>query len=229
MNWIINNSAAPAQPNMLFLLILLIIPIGIVMYMRKKKKDKEASIPKQRKEGDEVWKTVKDFLKQNDETGKEIIETYVAKRPDPNIVDKTKTKEEQKKQKEIIKQNKTKIKQEKQQAKKDGKIYKAPLPKDIYVVWFKTKNCKTNIVDEPRIIECEVKMIKINKYDSQRKIVIHGEKDYETESKWVLPLKEAEEIKLKKEMERYQKAQKRKEKFNFFKKKRKKTKNNKKG
>lgn len=228
MSWLINNGAATAQPNMFFLLILLIIPIGIIMYMRKKKKDKESNIPKQRKEGDEVWKTVKDYLKQNNETGKEIIETYVVKRPDENIVDKTKSKEEQKKQKEIIKQNKIKIKKEKQQAKKEGKIYKAPGPKDIYLVWFKTKNSKTNIVDEPRIIECEVKMIKINKYDSQRKIVIHGEKDYATEAKWVLPLKEAEELKLKKEMERYQKTQKRKEKFNFLKKKNKKTKNTKK-
>lgn len=205
-----SSGQAPA-PNLFFLVILLVIPVGLFFYIKKKKKDKENEIPKGRHEGDEVWKTVKDFLKNNGEIGKEIIETYVAKRPDENIVDKTLPKEKQLEQKKEIKLRKLKLKEENKKLKAEGKLAKQEKQRDLYVVLFRARNSKTNIEDVPRVIECEVKMIKKGKYETERKILTLGERDYEVESKWILPIKEAEELKYKKELEKQEKIRKKRD------------------
>lgn len=196
--------------NMLFMLILLVVPGFLIFYFIKKKKDKDADIPKKRHDGDEVWKTVKDFLKSNNELGKEIIETYVAKRPDENTVDKSLPKNEQKIQKEEIKKRNQQIKEENKALKKQGKLPKQIKQRELYVVLFTTRNAKTLEQDPPRALECEVKMIKKNKHDTERTISINGLKNYEIESKWILPIKEAEEARIKKELERQEKKQKKK-------------------
>nr|WP_051790360.1 DUF5385 family protein [Malacoplasma iowae] len=91
-----------------FLPLLLIGGIVVAFFLYKKKKQKESSSngPKQRHEGDEVWKAVKDFLRDNEEKGKEIIDTYVAKRLNPDLINRSLPKQEQKKQKEEIKRRK---------------------------------------------------------------------------------------------------------------------------
>ncbi len=202
--------------NLLFLIILIFIPAIAIFYFYKKKKDKDnqPTQTKSEKQG-EVWKTVKDFLKSKNESGKEIVETYVVKRPDENIVNKSLPKEKQKEQKEAIKKRNQALKEENKKLKAEGKLPKQIKQKELYVVLFTTRNPKTKKEDKPRVIECEVKMIKKNKYDTERVIVINGEKDYKTESEWILPIKEAEEAKMKAAIKKEKKREeKRKEKAN---------------
>lgn len=207
----IGGSGSSSGGSPLFLLLLLAVPIGLFFYFMKKKKSKEAAKgPTSRHEGDEVWKTVKDFLKNNGDLGKEIVETYVAKRPDENIINRSLSKDEQKKQKEEIRKRKEELKLENKKLKKEGKLPKNIKPRELYVVLFTTRNPKNKKVDSPRAIECEVKMIKKNKYDTERKIVILGERNYKKESEWILPIKEAEEARFRKEIERREKKQKKK-------------------
>ncbi|WP_412032218.1 DUF5385 family protein [Malacoplasma muris] len=200
--------------NLLFLIILIFIPAIAIFYFYKKKKDKDnqPTQTKSEKQG-EVWKTVKDFLKSKNESGKEIVETYVVKRPDENIVNKSLPKEKQKEQKEAIKKRNQALKEENKRLKAEGKLPKQIKQKELYVVLFTTRNPKTKKEDKPRVIECEVKMIKKNKYDTERVIVINGEKDYKTEAEWILPIKEAEEAKMKAAIKKEKKREeKRKEK-----------------
>nr|WP_229502900.1 DUF5385 family protein [Malacoplasma iowae] len=81
--------------------------------------------------------------------------------------------------------------------------------RELYVVLFTTRNAKTLKVDKPRAIECEVKYVKINRKENERKIIILGERNYKEEAEWILPIKEAEEAKLKKELERQEKRKQR--------------------
>lgn len=194
-----------------FLPIILIVG-GIALfffYKKKKQKDAASNGPKQRHEGDEVWKAVKDFLRENEEKGKEIIDTYVAKRLNPDLINRALPKQEQKKQKEEIKRRKQEKKLENKKLKAEGKKPKIERERELYVVLFTTRNAKTLKVDKPRAIECEVKYIKINKKENERKIVILGEKNYKQEAEWILPIKQAEEEKLKKELERQEKRKQR--------------------
>lgn len=205
----IGGTGGSSGSSPLFVLLLLVVPIGLFFYFMKKKKNKDAAKgPTTRHEGDEVWKTVKDFLKSNGDLGKEIVETYVAKRPDENIINRSLSKEEQKKQKQEIKKRREELKLENKKLKKEGKLPKSIKPRELYVVLFTTRNPKTKKSDAPRAIECEVKMIKKNKYDTERKIVILGERNYKKESEWILPIKEAEEARFKKEIERREKKAK---------------------
>lgn len=194
--------------NLLFLLLLIAVPGIIIFYFYKKKKDKNNQPTQTRAEKQgEVWKTVKDFLKSNNESGKEIVETYVVKRPDENIINKSLPKEKQIKQKEEIKKRKKELKEENKRLKSEGKLPKQIKQRELYVVLFTTRNPKTKKEDKPRVIECEVKMIKKNKYDTERVIVINGEKDYKTEAEWILPIKEAEEAKMKAALKKEQKRE----------------------
>lgn len=198
----------------LFSILLIVLPIGFLIWWMKKKKNGDTSQNQmqRRHEGDEVWKTIKDFLKSNDEKGKEIVESYVAKRPDEMVVNKTLSKAEQKLQKLEIEKKKKLEKEKKKQFKKEGKKYTKEKPRELYVVLFVTRNPKTKIEDPPRAIECEVKNVKKagarSSKDLEKKIIILGERDYQKESEWILPIKNTEEAKIKKE---YEKQQKRKE------------------
>lgn len=198
----------------LYSLLIIILPIGLLLWWMKKKKDGTSGVGqiKKRHEGDEVWKTIKDFLKSNDEKGKEIVESYVAKRPDPFAINKSLPKEEQKKQKIEIEKLKKEEKEKKLKLKKEGKKYIKDKPRELYVVLFVTRNPKTKVEDKARAIECEVKNVRrqgsTSKKDFEKKIIILGERNYEKESEWILPIKNAEEIKIKKEYEKQQKRKK---------------------
>lgn len=192
--------------NISFILILfVIIAIAAIFFMKKKKNSfNNGGEVIKRRAGDEVWSTIKRFLRENSELGKEIVESYVAKRPDPTVINRMLPKNEQKLQKIAIKKQKKEEKQKAAEAKKQKIPYVKPKNREIYVVLFVTKNPKTNIEDKPRAIECEVKNVKVagKKKNFEKKIEILGEKDYETESKWILPIKAAEEKQIIKEQKR---------------------------
>lgn len=192
------------------LVIIIVVVLGVVIYMffKKRKNGGNSSLSteaKKRHDGNEVWKAVKDFLKSQNEKGKEIVETYVAKRPSPDYIDASLPKEEQKKKKLEIKNRKKEEKLKKKQDRAIGKRPRNEPPKEYYVILFVTRNAKTKVEDKPRAIECEVINNQEGRKKKDRKIVINGEKDYETEAKWILPIKEAEEKKAKKNYEAQQK------------------------
>lgn len=198
----------------LFSIFIIILPIGFLIWWMKKKKSggQTANQMQKRHEGDEVWKTIKDFLKSKDEKGKEIVESYVAKRPDPNVINRSLPKAEQKAQKLEIQKRKKEEKAKIKELKKQGKKYTKEKAKELYVVLFVTRNPKTKVEEAPRAIECEVKNVRRegskSKKDFEKKIIILGERDYATESAWILPIKNAEENRIKKELEKQQKIRK---------------------
>lgn len=187
--------------NYLFILILIGLPIILIfVWIRKKKKGTyESNTIKKRRDGDEVWKTIKDYLKSKNEFGKEIVESYVAKRPNLKAIDKSLPKEEQKRLRDELKKIEKSNKEKEKKVKKSGKKSKQKKEKEIYVVLFVSRNPKNLQEDPPRAIECEVTNIRISKKENERKIRVVKDCDYLTESKWILPIKEAEEAKLRKE------------------------------
>lgn len=209
LNLIFNlGTTEGGSSNFLFLIVLLIVPAALFYFWYKKKKDKESGPTQTRAEKQgEVWKTVKDFLKSNNEVGKEIVETYVVKRPDPNVINRSLPKDKQKEQKAEIKKRKQELKEENKRLKAEGKLPKQIKEKEIYVVLFTTRSPKSQIEDKPRAIECEVKIVKKNKYDTERTIVINGEVNYKKEAEWILPIKEAEEAKMKAALKKQQKKE----------------------
>lgn len=205
-------SSSGGSSSLLFILLLLVVPIGFFWWWKKKKNGSSSGGSMQKRhEGDEVWKTLKDFLKSKNEKGKEIVESYVAKRPDPNVINRSLPKDQQKKQKLEIKENEKQEKIKKKQLKSEGKKYVKEKPRELYVVLFVTKSSRDNVEDKPRAIECEVKNVRVangKKGQTEKKIIILGERDYETESKWILPIKTAEEEKIKKDYAKQQKYKK---------------------
>ncbi|MGL5591507.1 MAG: DUF5385 family protein [Mycoplasmoidaceae bacterium] len=197
-------------------LLLLIIPIGVLIYfVKKKKNDTTSNVAKKRRDDDEVWKTLKSYIKKNSEVGKEIIESFVAKRPPADFIDKSLSKEEIEKQKKALKEKNNLEKEKKKQLKKEGKRYITPEQKELYVVLFTTRNPKTLVEDKPRAIECQVVNKKIDKKNFEREIVVTRTLDYNEEIKWILPIKEKEEAQFQKEKEKKEKSKAIKSKFKF--------------
>ncbi|MGL4647640.1 MAG: DUF5385 family protein [Mycoplasmoidaceae bacterium] len=187
--------------NNLFALMLVIIPIGVFIYFIKKKKgnSEAANAPAKRRDNDEVWKTLKSYIKKNSEYGKEVIESYVAKRPPINHIDKSLPKVEYEKAKKLIKEEALKEKAKRKEFKKQKKRYTAPAQKELYVVLFTTRNPKTLEEDKPRAIECQVINNKIDKKNFEREIIVTRTLNYEEEAKWILPIKEKEEAQFNKD------------------------------
>ncbi|MGL4616827.1 MAG: DUF5385 family protein [Mycoplasmoidaceae bacterium] len=213
--------------NSLTSLLLLIIPIGVLIYfVQKKKNDSSTTVSKKRRDDDEVWKTLKSYIKKNSEVGKEIIESFVAKRPPVDFIDKSLSKEEIIEQKRALKEKNKLEKEKKKQLKKEGKRYIDPEQKELYVVLFTTRNPKTLVEDKPRAIECQVVNKKVDKKNFEREIVVTKTLDYDEEIKWILPIKEKEEAQFKKEKDKKEKANAIKSKFKFKKSKKDKNKKN---
>ncbi len=191
--------------NLMFLLIL-IIPIILIWMYFKKRKDKRADpdVYRKRREGDEVWKTVKKHIKETDGKGKEVIDSFVAKRPSYDYIDKTLPKEEQLKRKEEIKKIRENEKIKRKECKKNKKKYVPLDTRSLYVVLFTTRNAKTLKEDKPRAIECEVIQEQVDPRSkaTERRIKINGELNYKKEAQWILPIKQKEEEKFQKEYEK---------------------------
>ncbi len=191
--------------NLMYLMIL-IIPIVMIFIYVKKRKDKKADPDtyRKRREGDEVWKTVKDHIRKTDGKGKEVIDSFVAKRPSFDYIDKTLPKEEQLKRKEEIKKVREDEKLRRKECRKNKKKYVPIDSRSLYVVLYTTRNAKTLKEDKPRAIECEVIHSKVDPKDKQtrREIIVTRELNYKKEAQWILPIKQKEEEKFQKEYEK---------------------------
>lgn len=191
--------------NFFLFFLILIIPIGIFLFMKSKKKKNETSgnvlTGKRKKLESEAWVTVKKYLKDNNETGKEILELFVLKRPDENDTSQF-TKELKQKRKLELKKKKEQEKIEKQKdpvaykkKKKEEKRLRKP---ELWCLYFVTRNPKTKKVDNPRIIEAEVSYKKIGKKETERVIKINPDIDFKKDLEWIKPIKDREDqMKLK--------------------------------
>lgn len=187
---------------------IIIIIGGLIWWFIKKKKNKgmtDNNMLSTRRSKDEVWKTIKQYLKDNNEYGKEIIDSYVVKRNHVDYINPNWTRKEKENKKAEIKIRNFYRKQEKKAAKLSGKTYEIPPVKDLYVVAFTSRDTKSLNADTPRAIECEVLNKKINKKEWDRKILINGALNYDEEMEWIAPIKVAEKIKSAKAEEKSQK------------------------
>ncbi len=189
--------------NFLFILIIpLILILGFFWWKKKKKQQGEESMSYgKRRADDEVWQTVKEHIRKTDGKGKEIVDSFVAKVPPYDYIDKKLPKEEQLKKKEEIKKIKLAEKKRKEECKKNKKKYIPLGSRSLYVVTFITRNAKNKVEDKPRAIECEVIQKRIDKKTSKREIIVTRELNYKKEAEWIMPLKKAEEEKFQKEYE----------------------------
>lgn len=186
--------------NTIFILILLVVPVGGFFIWRSRKKKKEQGgapiAGKKRKTENESWNTIKTYLKNQNETGKEIVELFVCKRPDAketSHLNKDQKKEhalEQKKQKTLDKLEKQKDPKAFKAKKAHDKKAKMP---ELWMLYFTTRNAKTNVMDEPRILEAIITHQKISKKKTDRVITVNDKINFEDELKWILPLKQKED------------------------------------
>ena len=183
----------------LFSILILIIPIAVVFYFFSKKKKNRANVgfdgtPKKAKK-DEVWQTIKKFMHQIGENGKEVVYSFVAKRPNPM---------QEKKIRKLYIEETDKYIKENNLDKKAAKKYKAQRNKEasreLYCIYFVSRDTKTRSLDKPRIFEAEViqKLTGQKKEPTKRVIVINGLKDFDTEFKWIEPLKKREDERIAK-------------------------------
>ena len=181
--------------------ILFIVIIGVVIFAiyKKKKNDREANpFLSNRKNKDEVWKTIKQFLKDQDEQGKEIVDSYVVKRNHRDYIDPNGSNLDKKNKNYELKIRRMQLKQARKLEKKQGiKAPKQKVNRDLFVVVFQTKDSKTGRTDPYRCFECEVVNTKIAKKQYDRKILIHGQLDYDKEMEWIAPVRAAEVAKSK--------------------------------
>lgn len=187
--------------NNILIILVFIVPIGLLIwwFFKRKKKNSTAKIDYQkRRQDDEVWRTIKDYMKSRGELGKEIVECYVAKRLDVDIVDKKNSKEKQKIQKNEIAARRKDEDIRRKEAKAKGLKYRKTLPQDLYVALFVTRNAKTKIEDSPRAIECSVVSERVSKKETNRRIVVLKELNYELEQSWISPIKKKEEADINK-------------------------------
>lgn len=196
------GGATSGGSNNLFLILLIVIPIGLVIFMIFKKKNggndknnKSGNQLKNKQQEDEVWLTIKKYLRDKQELGKEVVDSYVVKRPDP----RARTKEKKIADKKFKELKKTNIEEYKVQ-KELRKIESRKKPKELYVVLFTTKDTKTHKMDPPRAIECEVVYKKVGKGTNQRTILINNLLNYEEEMKWIQPIKAKDDKELARQL-----------------------------
>ncbi|WP_051675963.1 DUF5385 family protein [Ureaplasma canigenitalium] len=191
----------------LLTILIVIIPIAIIIWFiyKKRKKSQEANSPSNqgnKSETNEVWSTIKKHLKEIEDYGKEVIDSYVVRRADPhNTSQMTKEqriayRDEMKKLKELKVSDPIEYKKAMEQIKKE----KRAKPREIYVVLFTTRNAKTHIVDAPRAIECEVKMVQINKKEQRREINVLRKLNYDEEMVWIKPIKDKDDAAYEKKL-----------------------------
>ncbi|MCV3743348.1 DUF5385 domain-containing protein [Ureaplasma sp. ES3154-GEN] len=196
---VLHAEAQGSSNNTMFIFIIL-IPIIIIVFFVIKKRKKQNNQPtyvgnKTSKDANEVWLTVKKYLRDINDKGKEVIDSYVVRRPDNhNVAQMTKIqradyKQEMQNIKALKTINPTLYKEEMQRIKKE----KNAKPRELYVVLFTTRNAKTFVVDAPRAIECEVKNVKINKKETKREIEIIRSLDYDDEYRWIKEMKDRDD------------------------------------
>lgn len=195
------------------LLLLLIVPVVLIVMWWKKRKSSsmESTTYKKRREGDEVWKTVKDYIRKEDGKGKEIIDSFVAKVPAWDYIDKSWSKEKQIEKKNEIKRIREEENLKRKECKKNNKKYIPLGSRSLYVVLFTSRDAKSLKEDKPRAIECEVIEKKVDKKTTSREIIVTRELNYKEQSEWITPIKIKEEEKFQKEHDRLMKKKAKKE------------------
>ena len=187
--------------NNLFSLLIIIIPIVLIFWFFNKKKNKKngtgvtGQVQSKNERKDEVWKTVKQFLQEHGERGKEVSYSFVAKRNNPTQDKKLKKVFKQETEDYIKKNHLDKI-----QARRHRDQRQKLAAKELYCIYFITRDPKTKIKDPARIIEAEVVQTNTGnkKEPVKRSIVINGLQDFETEFKWIEPIKKREDEKIAK-------------------------------
>ena len=188
------------------LFILPIIAVALFMIFRKRKNSDSQNILNNRaNKKDEVWRTIKSFLKSNNEYGKEIVSSFVAKRP--CVFNKSATK------KKFYQEIKASIRAQNMN-RKQARIFTKKMRKEqlreLYCILFITRDAKTKLIDHQRIIEAEVKYIFVKKNERKRDIKINGLVDFKKNFEWMKPLKEKEDKQLQKVAQRNKIAQEKK-------------------
>ncbi|WP_027122381.1 DUF5385 domain-containing protein [[Mycoplasma] imitans] len=185
--------------SFLFIVLLVVIPIGLisyVIYKRKKSKEPGQFAGKTKEERrNEVWKTIKRYLQDNEMYGREIMYSFVAKRPSANDDRKL-----HKQFKEATKQYLLEHKLSKKEKKEYLDKRKKEMARERYCIYFQTKDAKSQVTFEPAIIEAEVLTLpaKSRRDPPERKIQINGLQDFKKEFAWIEPLKNKEDARLKK-------------------------------
>ena len=173
----------------------------MIFSIKKQKNNKTNFFLSNHKNKDDVWKTIKQFLKRNGEKGKEIVDSYVIKKNHIDMIDPTLSNHEKQNKRAEIRIRKLKIKTLKLLAKKNNIPFESPkIHLNRYVIVFITKNIKTNFIDDPRCIEIEVVSNKVSKNKYENEIIINSELDYNNEIQWISPYRESEKIKYEKIM-----------------------------
>jgi hypothetical protein len=139
------------------------------------------------------------------------VDCYVAKRNSVDFVNPNLSSYLKDKKRAEIKIRKWQFSEKKRQAKLNGKHFSQPKEHELYVVCFTTRQTKTNVLDKPRAIECEVINTKINKKEYDRKIIINGLLNYDKEMEWIAPIKFAESVKNAKAVKQAEKTEQRKQ------------------
>ncbi len=183
-------------------LLVILIPIIIFIYIKHKKSTEGNSSDivsgKRKKQESEAWVTIKKYLKDHNETGKEIVELFVVKRIEEQDIASLPTKELRKKQKEDNKKKKEELKALKAKnpekyktLKKEEKEKRKP---ELWLLYFVTRNPKTKENDQPRIIECRIEYKKISKKVTDRVIHVNDKVNFKKEMEWIKPIKDKEDL-----------------------------------
>lgn len=189
--------------NSIWLLVILSIGVvGFIIYKKRQDSKTNNSFLSSRKNKDEVWRTIKQYLKDNNEAGKEIVDSYVVKRRDIDMFDPYGSIYDRK--------NKVIESRIRKWYYKQNKITKQT--RELFVVVFTTRNVKTLEIDKPRAIEVEVINKKINKNEFDRKILINSLLDYDQEMEWIFPIRIAEKSNQLKQEEQQKKYEMQKQK-----------------
>ncbi len=195
------DGSGSSQSSMWLMLLLILVPIGIFIFLKSKKKKREEGTEiisgKRKKQESEAWVTIKKYLKDHNETGKEIVELFVVKRIEEQDVSSLPTKELRAQKKEENKKKKAEMKALKE---KDPKKYKeirkaekSARKPELWLLYFVTRNPKTKENDKPRIIECRIEYKKVSKKVTDRVIHVNDKVNFKKEMEWIKPIKDKED------------------------------------
>jgi hypothetical protein len=123
------------------------------------------------------------YIREHDDSNKrgEIANHYVVRRNDVNYVNPNLSSYWKKRKRAEVK---IRLEQEKNQT--------VPPKNDTYVVCYQTRDVKTKQYNPPKAFECEVRTIRLNKKESQQKVVITRSLNFDKEMEWIAPIRSLE-------------------------------------
>ncbi|GMO15976.1 MAG: DUF5385 domain-containing protein [Mycoplasmoidaceae bacterium] len=165
------------------IIILVLVIIFFIIWKKNKKKKETTKIASVRKEKDEVWNTIKMYVRDHEPNSLkgEITDHYVVRRNNIDYVPhhiSSFCRRQKRAEIDIRRMQNGKTEYQK--------------PRDLYVVCFQTKDTKTNTFNPPKAFECEVINTRINKKETQSKIVITQPLNFDKEMEWIAPIRSVE-------------------------------------